>query len=137
MRVQGPAGSALLAPGFPFRPVNNGQDGERDHNPEESHRQYQGNPKLSAHDYILRLHLVGQQAYSHPRLVGVPAYITPSSRTAARTSCTVTASSAGSGWSAKVSPRLNSARVRTMCGPGGGPQISGGAGPNNTTDGVP
>lgn len=58
-----------------------------------------------------------------------------SPRTAASTSCTVTASNAGSGVAANGSPRRARASVSTTCGPGGGPQAPAGAGPNNTTDG--
>jgi RNA polymerase sigma-B factor len=58
-----------------------------------------------------------------------------SSRAAASTSCTVTASNAGSGVAANASPRRTRASVSTTCGPGGGPQASAGAGPNSTTEG--
>jgi RNA polymerase sigma-B factor len=58
-----------------------------------------------------------------------------SPRTASSTSCTVTASNAGSGVAAKASPRRTRASVSTTCGPGGGPQTSAGAGPNSTTEG--
>lgn len=58
-----------------------------------------------------------------------------SPHTAASTSCTLTASNAGSGVAANVSPRRARASVSTTCGPGGGPQTSAGAGPNSTTEG--
>jgi RNA polymerase sigma-B factor len=54
---------------------------------------------------------------------------------AASTSSAVTPRMAGSGLSAKGSPRRSSARVKTRCGPGGGPQRSGETGPNSTMEG--
>lgn len=59
--VPGPVGSPLLAPGFPLGPVNAGQNSECAHNPKERRHQYQGNPKLSAHNLILSLHCLKQQ----------------------------------------------------------------------------
>jgi RNA polymerase sigma-B factor len=55
---------------------------------------------------------------------------------AASTSSAVTPRIAGSGLSAKGSPRRSSARVKTRCGPGGGPQRSGETGPNSTMEGL-
>jgi hypothetical protein len=92
---------------------------------------------------VLMHPILGPRAQSHPlqtRIIGAQTrrvYSSPSSLTAAMTSGTWTASRAGSGWVANVSPRRSSARVRTTWGPGGGPQISGGAGPKSTTEGVP
>lgn len=71
------------------------------------------------------------------RLSEAGTYSSPSSRTAASTSRTETPNSAGSGSPPKVSPRRSSAFVKAMCGPGGGPQTSGAAGPKSTTEGRP
>ena len=134
MALPGPAGPALTAPGPPLRAVNGRQDCECVSHPKKRRGQHQGNFQLSAHTCILSR--TGAHREPAPGSISWP-YRTPSSPTVASTSCTVTASRAGSGSWANVSPRRSSARVRTTWGPGGGPQISGGAGPNKTTDGVP
>jgi hypothetical protein len=131
-------GAPLLPAGLTLGAVYGRQNAECQRDPQQRSPQYQGNFHLSAHGSILGFRARPRQVpkASDPCADEACGY-TPSSRTAARTSCTLTASSAGSGCSANVSPSRSSAFVRTMWGPGGGPQISGGAGPKSTTDGVP
>lgn len=61
-----PVGPALLAPCLPLQPVDPGQDGESAYNPQERHRQYQGNFDLGAHGIILGLSGVRQEAWPAP-----------------------------------------------------------------------
>lgn len=84
---------------------------------------------------VLQEHLThGEAPDSAPPEAGQSA-LRRTSRTAAITSSTVTASSAGSGSAANASPRRTEASVSTRWGPGGGPQFSGAAGPKRMTEG--
>jgi hypothetical protein len=59
-----PVGPALLAPCLPLQSVDPGQDGESAYNPQERHRQYQGNFDLGAHGIILGLSGVRQEVWT-------------------------------------------------------------------------
>ena len=133
-----PEVAPFLPARLPFGPVNGRQDGQRHDDPQQRRPQHQGNFQLSAHAHNFRP--PGPKPTPADPHYGAQirsAYSRPSPLTAAMTSGTWIASSAGSGCAANVSPRRSSVRVRTTWGPGGGPQISGGAGPKSTTEGVP